>query len=132
MLAAAAACAFVCGCHTTAGTTAVLNHENGTSLITEGNARLRNQLAVTGITYNKTPFGLNRVNIQVASLIQRTQYLQYRISWFDADGMEIDGDGKSYRDLVLQGGDARTLTGVAPTPAAVTSRLRIREQRAAY
>ena len=29
------------GCHTTAGTTVVLNHDNGQSLICEGNTRLR-------------------------------------------------------------------------------------------
>lgn len=45
--------------------------------------------------------------------------------------MEIDGDSRVYRPLILQGLDAATVTGVANNPAAVTSRIRIREERAA-
>ena len=65
---------------TTAGTSVVLNHDTGSSLVCEGNTRLHNNLAVTGVTYDKVPNGLNRVNFQLASLIQRDQHLQYGIS----------------------------------------------------
>ena len=119
------------GCRTTAGTSVVLNHETGGSVIYEGNTRLHNSVAVTAITYDKVPAGLNRVNIQLSSLIQRSQHLQYRIAWFNAEGMEIDADSRTYRPLVLQGLDTVTVTGVANSPAAVTSRIRVREWRAA-
>ena len=119
------------GCRTTAGTTATLNHETGNSLICEGNTRLRNSVAVTAITYDKVPNGLNRVNVQLTSLIQRSQHLQYRIAWYNAEGMEIDADTRTYRPLVLQGLDSVTVTGVANNPAAVTSRIRVRETFAA-
>ena len=119
------------GCRTTAGTSVVMNHETGGSVIYEGNTRLHNSVAVTAITYDKVPAGLNRVNIQLSSLIQRSQHLQYRIAWFNAEGMEIDADTRTYRPLVLQGLDTVTVTGVANNPAAVTSRIRIREWRAA-
>ena len=120
------------GCsHTTAGTSVTLNHDTGGSVIYEGNARLHNALAVTAVTYDKVPNGLNRVNIQLSSLIQRSQHLQYRIAWFNSEGMEIDADTRTYRPLVLQGMDTVTVTGVANHPSAVTSRLRVREWRAA-
>ena len=119
------------GCRTTAGTSVVLNHETGGSVIYEGNTRLHNSVAVTAITYDKVPAGLNRVNIQLSSLVQRSQHLQYRIAWFNAEGMEIDADTRTYRPLVLQGLDTVTVTGVANSPAAVTSRLRVREWYAA-
>ena len=119
------------GCRTTAGTSVVMNHETGGSVIYEGNTRLHNSVAVTAITYDKVPAGLNRVNIQLSSLIQRSQHLQYRIAWFNAEGMEIDADSRTYRPLVLQGLDTVTVTGVANSPAAVTSRIRVREWRAA-
>ncbi len=130
-----AACALlgaVCsGCATTAGTSVVMNHETGGSVVYEGNSRLRNSVAVSGVTYDKVPAGLNRVNIQVSSLVQREQHLQYRIAWFNAEGMEIDGDSRTYRPLILQGLDTVTVTGVANSPAAVTSRIRLRERSSA-
>jgi len=125
----ALACAIFTGCHTTAGTSVVLNHDTGGSLICEGNTRLHNAMAVTAVTYDKVPNGLNRVNIQLSSLVQRDQYLQYRIAWYNSEGMEIDADTRSYRPLTLHGLDAVTVTGVANSPAAVTSRLRVREVR---
>ncbi|MBR4653045.1 MAG: DUF1425 domain-containing protein [Kiritimatiellae bacterium] len=123
--------ALLAGCHTTAGTSVVLNHDNGGSVVYEGNTRLHNEMSVTAVTYDKVPAGLNRVNIQLTSLVQRELHLQYRIAWFNAEGMEIDGDARTYRPLTLQGLDSVTVTGVANHPSAVTSRLRVREMRAA-
>ena len=127
----ALACAVASGCRTTAGTSVVMNHETGGSVIYEGNTRLHNEVAVTAVTYDKVPAGLNRVNIQLTSLVQRELHLQYRIAWYNAEGMEIDGDARPYRPLILQGLAAVTVTGVANHPSAVTSRLRLRERRAA-
>ncbi len=123
--------ALLAGCYTTAGTSVVLNHDNGGSVVYEGNTRLHNEMSVTAVTYDKVPAGLNRVNIQLTSLVQRELHLQYRIAWFNAEGMEIDGDARTYRPLTLQGLDSVTVTGVANHPSAVTSRLRVREMRAA-
>ena len=124
-------CTVVAGCRTTAGTSVVMNHSTGGSVVYEGNTRLHNEVAVTAVTYDKVPAGLNRVNIQLTSLVQRELHLQYRIAWYNAEGMEIDGDARTYRPLILQGLDSVTVTGVANHPAAVTSRLRLRERRAA-
>ena len=118
-------------CIFASGTTVVMNHDTGDSVIYEGNTRLHNAVAVTAVTYDKVPAGLNRVNIQLSSLVQRELHLQYRIAWFNAEGMEIDGDARTYRPLILQGLDAVTVTGVANHPSAVKSRLRLRERRAA-
>ena len=125
----------VAGCaeypHETAGTSVVLKHADGTSVIFEGNTRLKNRVEVTAVTYDKTPSGMNRVNVQLTSVEHRNLFLQYRIAWYNAEGMEIDGDSRTYRPLNLQGLDAVTVTGVANSPEAVTSRIRIRELRAA-
>jgi len=131
LLAVVLAGAVLAGCRTTAGTSVVMNHETGGSVIYEGNTRLHNALAVTAVTYDKVPAGLNRVNFQLTSLIQRSQHVQYRISWYNAEGMEIDADTRTYKPLNLQGLDSVTVSGVANSPAAVTSRLRVREWRAA-
>ena len=131
IIAFALACTVAAGCRSTAGTSVVMNHQTGGSVIYEGNTRLHNEVAVTAVTYDKVPAGLNRVNIQLTSLVQRQLRLQYRIAWYNAEGMEIDGDARTYRPLILQGHDSVTVTGVANHPSAVTSRLRLRERRAA-
>ena len=128
----ALACTMAPGCRTTAGTSVVMNHQTGGSVIYEGNTRLHNNMSVTAVTYDKVPNGLNRVNIQMTSLIQRDQFLQYRIAWFNAEGMEIDAESRAYRPLTLHGLDSVTVTGVANNPAAVTSRLRVREVRSLH
>ena len=71
----ALACTVAAGCRTTAGTSVVMNHQTGGSVIFEGNTRLHNNMSVTAVTYDKVPNGLNRVNIQLTSLIQRDQHL---------------------------------------------------------
>ena len=125
----------VAGCaeypHETAGTSVVLKHADGTSVIFEGNTRLKNRVEVTAVTYDKTPSGMNRVNVQLTSVEHRNLFLQYRIAWYNAEGMELDADSRTYRPLNLDGLDAVTVTGVANSPEAVTSRIRIRELRAA-
>ena len=131
IVAFALACTVAAGCRTTAGTSVVMDHQTGGSVIYEGNTRLHNEVAVTAVTYDKVPAGLNRVNIQLSSLVQRELHLQYRIAWYNAEGMEIDGDARPYRPLILQGLDSVTVTGVANHPSAVKSRLRLRERRAA-
>ena len=127
------ACAFAlvlaAGCASTAGTSVVLNHQTGSSAMYEGSTRLHNEVAVTAVTYDTVPAGLNRVNIQLTSLVQRQLDLQYRISWYNSEGMEIDAESRTYRPLILQGMDSVTVTGVANSPSAVTSRIRIRAVR---
>jgi len=127
----AASAAILAGCSTTAGTSIVTNHADGSSALYEGNTRLANRVSVDGVTYDRTPTGMNRVNMRVSSLTQKTQDLQYRISWYNSEGMEIDGASRTYRPLILQGMDTVTVTGVANSPEAVKSRIRIREAGAA-
>lgn len=119
------------GCVDTAGTSLTLRHDEGKSILFEGNARLKTRVSVTAVTYDKTDNGLNRVNVQLTSTIHERVRVQYRIAWYNAEGMEIDGDARTYRPLILQGLDSVTVTGVANSPLAVTSRLHMRELRAA-
>ena len=47
--------------------------------------------------------------------------------WMDADGAEVDADGKPFRAIVLDGMDVTTFTGMAPNPRCVKARLQLRE-----
>lgn len=71
-----------------------------------------------------------RANITIQNNRSRSLQIQYRISWFDANGMEIDGQGKPYRDVVIEGKDTINVTGVAPSPAAKEFKIRVRKLKA--
>ena len=129
IIACSFALALATGCRSTAGTSVVLDHQTGNSVMYEGSTRLHNEVAVTAVTYDTVPAGLNRVNVQITSLVQRQLNLQYRIAWYNSEGMEIDAESRTYRPLILQGMDSVTVTGVANSPSAVTSRIRIRAVR---
>ena len=118
------------GCVETAGTVVTTDHTTGTTSLIESNTRLKDEIQAVGVAYDSVN-GMKRVTIKLASTRHRRLRLDYRISWFDANGMEIDPDTKTYRSLIVEGRDAATVTGVANSPLAVTSKLRVRETSAA-
>ncbi|MFA6174329.1 MAG: DUF1425 domain-containing protein [Kiritimatiellales bacterium] len=113
-------------CRNTSGTIVNTDHLTGQSMIIEENGRLAHRVNVVKISYDEVN-GFKRVNFALASDRNRRTRIDYRICWFDVNGMEIDSQTKPYRNLILEGRDAVTVTGVANSPAAVSSKLRIRE-----
>jgi uncharacterized protein YcfL len=114
------------GCKNTSGTIVSTDHLTGSSMIITENARLAHRVIVTETTYDEVN-GLKRVHITLISDRNKRLRVDYRICWFDANGMEIDPQTKTYRNLILEGHDAVTVTGVANSPEAVSSKLRVRE-----
>lgn len=125
-----AALAAVTGCVETAGTTVTTDHVTGSSLVMEDSTRLRDQIQILKVNYDEVN-GLKRVHITLQSSKHRRLRLNYRIAWFDANGMEVDAATKTYRNLILEGRDTVTVTGLANSPACVTSKLRVRDLEAA-
>jgi len=125
-----AALATLTGCVETAGTTVTTDHLTGSSLVMEDSTRLRDQIQILKVNYDEVN-GLKRVHITLQSTKHRRLRLNYRIAWFDANGMEVDPSAKTYRNLILEGRDTVTVTGLANSPACVTSKLRVRDLEAA-
>jgi uncharacterized protein YcfL len=118
------------GCVETAGTVVTTDHLNQSTEVLENSTRLKDQVQVLRVNYDEVN-GLKRVHITLASTKHRRLRVDYRIVWFDSNGMEIDPDTKTYRNLILEGRDAVTVTGVANSPSAVVSKLRVRSTSAA-
>ena len=125
-----AALAALTGCVETAGTTVTTDHMTGSSLVMEDSTRLRDQIQILKVNYDEVN-GLKRVHITLQSSKHRRLRLNYRIAWFDANGMEVDAATKTYRNLILEGRDTVTVTGLANSAACVTSKLRVRDLEAA-
>ena len=117
------------GCVDTAGTVVTTDHATGSTLVLEDNTRLKDQVQVLRVNYDEVN-GLKRVHITLASTKHKRLRVDYRIAWFDANGMELDPDSKAYRNLILEGRDAVTVTGVANSAAGVSSKLRVRSTSA--
>lgn len=118
------------GCVETAGTVVTTDHATGSTLVLEDSTRLKNQIHVLRVNYDEVN-GLKRVHITLASTKHKRLRVDYRIAWFDANGVEIDPDSKTYRNQIVEGRDSVTVTGVANSAAAVSSKLRVRATSAA-
>ena len=113
------------GCVDTAGTRVTIDTETGESSVLENSQRLANRMKVTKVTYDEVG-GLKKATITLTSTTKKKLSIQGRMVWFDAEGTEIDPEGKSYRTMVLDGLDFCTFTGVAPNAKGVKAKLQLR------
>ncbi len=125
-IAAAAVSAVLAGCVETAGTRVTIDTQTGEASVLECSTRLSNRVKVVRVTYNDVA-GIKKATVTIASLTHRRQDLQARMVWLDAEGTEIDPDGKPFRAIVLDGNDVTTFTGMAPNEKGVTARMQLRE-----
>ena len=114
------------GCVETAGTRVTIDTRSGDASVLECSTRLKNKVRIVGVSYNEVN-GLKKATVTMESLIHRRVEVQARMVWMDADGAEIDADGKPFRAIVLDGMDLTTFTGVAPSERCVKARLQLRE-----
>lgn len=122
-----AALAAVAGCADTRGTRVTLDTETGDATVLENSYRLSNRVKVRKVTYGDNGDGIKRATMTIESTTRRRQRLQARIVWMDAEGTEIDPDGKPYRTYVIDGNDVLTVSGMAPSEKGVTAKMQIRE-----
>ena len=122
----AAAAVMFAGCAETAGTRVTIDTATGEASVLECSTRLANRVRVVRVTYNDIS-GIKKANVTIESLTHRRQDLQARIVWMDAEGTEVDPDGKPFRAIVLDGNDVTTVSGMAPNDRCVKARLQVRE-----
>lgn len=129
---AAAAVALLAGCaapNTTGISATVAPDESGIyqQYLQTDNTRLARQILLDNVRTDQTANGLLRARLSVTSARNKTMQLQYKFAWFDANGIEIDPEAEPWRVLSLEGRDTRPIIGVAPSAAAESFRLRVRE-----
>ncbi|MDR0994115.1 MAG: YcfL family protein [Verrucomicrobiota bacterium] len=119
-----------CAAPNTSGLTAGMDSDDQgimQSYLQTDNTRLARFLIVEDVVAAQSRNGLMKANVKLTSRHNKTVVVQSKFAWFDADGMEIDPDGDPWRPLTLHGRETRSIQGVAPSAAAVSFRLRIRE-----
>jgi len=124
----AALAAFFGGCATeTRGTRVTVDTETGDATILENSYRLSNRVKVIRCNYGDCGEGIRKATVTIESQTKRRQRLHLRMVWTDAEGVDIDADGKAYRTVVLDGADTFSFTGVSPNPKGVRAKVQIRE-----
>ena len=118
---------FYSGC-TTAGLSAG-DATYGSSYLIVDDASLARQISITDVEIDRVG-NLMRGYAALQSNRGRSLQIQYRFSWYDANGREIDGTRQPYRDLILRGRDSVPVTSVAPSPQAVEFKIRVQKVRA--
>jgi len=67
-----------------------------------------------------------RAQITLASKYSSTEQYQYRFSWFDEGGVELDAGARHWIPFQMYGNETRTIQGVAPNPSARQFKINIR------
>ncbi len=132
LLALAAAAAILAGCaapNTTGVTATVAPDEYGVyqQYLQADNTRLARQVLLGNVRTDQTANGLLRARLTLTSARNKSVQVQYKFVWCDANGIEIDPDAEPWHVLTLEGRETRPVIGVAPSAAAESFRIRIRE-----
>ena len=130
MAIAAALALGVAGCVETAGTRVTIDTDTGDASVLECSTRLAGKVRVVRMTYGDVA-GIRKATVTLESLAHKRLDLQARMVWADADGSDVDADGKPFRALVVDGRDVTTFTGMAPNDRCVKARLQVRETETA-
>jgi uncharacterized protein YcfL len=130
MAIAAALALGVAGCVETAGTRVTIDTDTGDASVLECSTRLAGKVRVVRMTYGDVA-GIRKATVTLESLTHKRLDLQARMVWADADGSDVDADGKPFRALVVDGRDVTTFTGMAPNDRCVKARLQVRETETA-
>ncbi|HHT9160143.1 MAG TPA: YcfL family protein [Candidatus Brocadiaceae bacterium] len=68
-----------------------------------------------------------RASVSVVNKYSKTLNFQYKFSWFDENGREIDPDSDAWTPVLLYGNESKELQGIAPNSSAKEFKIKIRK-----
>lgn len=132
LLAAATLLFFAAGCSLTSGanvTGRTVTGADGVSRLETKinylNPFLMKQIKVGGIVSGRSGEVMT-MQTTLESLSDQTQTINYRVTWFDANGVAADRGAASWTPLVISGRSSAFIQSAAPTPAATAFILDLR------
>jgi uncharacterized protein YcfL len=121
------------GCSTTAGveTTGKMSwDEQGARTLEKNvvfnNSGLKGDIQIVDVK-SAMAGDMMRAQATLRSKDKDTLPFQYRFEWLDANGIEINSGSGSWKPLILNGRESKTIQAVAPDPRAKEFKLKIRE-----
>lgn len=121
------------GCSTTAGveTTGKMSWDDQGARTLEknvvfNNSGLKGDIQIVDVK-SAMAGDIMRAQATLRSKDKDTLQFQYRFEWLDAGGIEINSGSGSWKPLMLNGRETKTIQAVAPDPRAKEFKLKIRE-----
>lgn len=121
--------ALLSSCATTSGIMGKADpsaEEGKATMIEVENKSLAKKVSIKSFK-NRVINDLLNVQVEIANEFSSTQQFQYRFSWFDASGFEIEQESESWKPVVMHGGAVTTIQAVAPNPTAKTYKIVLRQ-----
>lgn len=87
---------------------------------------LGRDVMVTDVRCVKGASGLHVFQANVVNATSREQWVDWKVVWLDAQGMEMDSLVSTWSGTAVAPGDVKALKGVAPRPEAVDMRFYLR------
>jgi uncharacterized protein YcfL len=88
---------------------------------------LASKVSIVGVNSAMTPGGFLKVQIELLNTTGSLQRFSYHFEWFDADGMQLTTLTAAEIPDVIQGGEDKFISSVAPTPACKDFRVKFIE-----
>ncbi|AMG31704.1 DUF1425 domain-containing protein [Grimontia hollisae] len=108
-----------------ANTTTGLSIDSSNQNVVLGNSVLAQNLEF-GNAKSSMVNGRLLAQVMVTNKSDKSQNLQYRFNWYDAQGLEVDSGRSPWRQFVVYGGQSVTLQGAALNPDAKNFRVSLR------
>ncbi|MGF1690238.1 YcfL family protein [Photobacterium kagoshimensis] len=105
--------------------TSGISIESSNQNVVIGNSSLASKLTIEKAMITNVN-GLMKAAVPVTSQSENDLQLQYRIYWYDAQGLELEGSDAPWRQFVIHGKDSMTLQAVATNANAKQYRIYIR------
>ena len=83
--------------------------------ITDGS--LKKKVSIVSINQSMTPGGFLQVQIELLNTTHSRARFSYHFEWFDANGMQLGTLMSAEVADVIEGGEDKFISAVAPTPA---------------
>ncbi|MBT1442943.1 YcfL family protein [Shewanella sp. JM162201] len=113
------------------GTVGCANHTAGISASSSGETRVDNSNFGRDVSVSDLKLAVSGDMLKAHALIQSKSAtdlrLQYRFSWYDANGLAIDSEGQSWQSLKLHGKQQQQVSSVAPNPNASSFEVYVRK-----
>jgi uncharacterized protein YcfL len=82
-------------------------------VITDGS--LKKKVSLVGVNQSTTPGGFLQVQIELLNTTHSLTRFSYHFEWFDANGMQLNSLTPAEIPDVIQGGEDKFISSVAPT-----------------
>ena len=118
----------VMGCvsNSTSGLEVALKEGEGQPIIRIDDSSFKRHVDVEEAIVRRVATGFLEASVRIRNCKKMDYPIQYKFTWFDADGMEIQPGARPWEQTTLHGGEAVTLSATAPEKSGTSFVVRLR------